>query len=185
MMGEQAFVVGDEVCAKGAVAVVVAIHGKLVTYRFKNGTEFRDYVDFLQRINPADPTPAQPVAEWRDISGNDHALSQADAEHQPVIVPSPPAQPDDEQARAIRERLAKFDRFASTEGDVTTMEMVFSEDVRFLLARLDAVQAERDALLRHAISMASALDMEGLDDNDAVRYVKRLMTKESDDANAG
>ena len=41
-----------------------------------------------------------------------------------------------------------------------------------------------DALLRHAISMASALDMEGLDDNDAVRYVKRLMTKESDDANA-
>ena len=64
-------------------------------------TEARVYarrlIELADELAAADAPPAQPIAEWRDISGNDHALSQADAEHQPVLVSTPPAQPDDDR----------------------------------------------------------------------------------------
>lgn len=80
-----------------------------------------------------------------------------------AVIPAdpPPAQPDDERVRVIREGLAKFDHFAATERDVTTMELSFGEYVRFLLARLDAVTAERDAAVKRVSVKPERVKREG------------------------
>lgn len=180
----------------------------------------------------------QPVAEWQDISGNDHALSQADAEHQPVLVSTPPAQSDDERVRAIRERLARittepmfvkanYSQYFMVRGvhtgavfaDVPILSIpgkpareqadfiaAAPADIRYLLARLDAVTAERDAAVEKLKPFATlyreatiwrnfsgdtevfglgGIDLTISDFSEAARCFYGLSKRESDDANAG